>query len=346
VLVAFLTTAYGIFMWMLLAYVCLLLPASSSVEWIYLCSNDQRGQGKVHHGGKNAVDQAILTYADLQIATGVGILVAACSTIRSLSLYHLQVAIYLAWMSSNTHLTAVSLLQAEFRENRNKSIARRLRLGGIVFLGVFLLIALVPTTSYKWLSIITESKGRGHNIGRSHSTTLSPAGIPARCFWDPRYSGKRTADAAWSFIILVLSYVWKALLLFQRSQEGVKVLWRIWALCPLQRSLDRSATLATRDRRSGRPRWFTFRYKRTLCLYLAAWAVFELAQSFAISLWICGGGLMWGSLQIFVPRQRLSAQILEAEKSWTFGQILPVMLLAVPVLSFAQGYASMLTPHD
>ncbi|KAL8776010.1 MAG: hypothetical protein Q9194_003437 [Teloschistes cf. exilis] len=297
-------------------------------------------------GVGNAVDQAILTYADLQIATGVGILVAACSTIRSLSLYHLQVAIYLAWMSSNTHLTAVSLLQVDFRENSNKSIVRRLRLGGMVFLGVFLLVALVPTTSYNWLSIITESKGRGYVIGQSHSTTLSPAGIPARCFWDPRYSGKRTADAAWSFIILVLSYVWKGLLLFQRSQEVAKVLCRQRVLRPLQRSLDRYAALARHDRRTRRSRWFTLRYKGTFCLYLAAWAVFELAQSFVMSLWICGGGLIWGSFQILVPRQRLSAQILEAENSWTFGQILPVMLLAVPVLSFAQGYATQKAEKD
>ena len=68
---------------------------------------------------QNAVDQGILAYADLQIATGVGILTAAFSTMSTLSTYHLQVAIYLAWMSSNTHLTAVSLLQTEFRENQN-----------------------------------------------------------------------------------------------------------------------------------------------------------------------------------------------------------------------------------
>ncbi|KAL9583277.1 MAG: hypothetical protein Q9212_002800 [Teloschistes hypoglaucus] len=228
VLVAFLTIAYGIFLWMLLAYVCRLLPASFLGQVDVFVFKGSARTRTCAPWWQNAVDQAILTYADLQIATGVAILVAACSTIRSLSLYHLQVAIYLAWMSSNTHLTAVSLLQVDFRENRNKSIARRLRLGGMAFLGVFLLIALVPTTSYNWLYIITESKGRGHVIGRSHSTTLSPAGIPARCFWDPRYSGKRTADAAWSFIILVLSYVWKGLLLFQRSQEVVKVLCRHW----------------------------------------------------------------------------------------------------------------------
>lgn len=295
---------------------------------------------------QNAVNQSILAYADLQIATGVAILVAACSTIRSLSVYHLQVAIYLAWMSSNTHLTAISLLQIEYRENRSKSIARRLRLGGMFLLGVLLLVALVPTTAYNWLLIITQSQGTGRAAGGTHKSEQSAAGIPARCFWQPRYTGGRTADAAWSFIILVLSYTWKGLLLFQRSHKAVKDSCRRRVLQPLQRSLDRLATLVKHSRRQGSCRWRVLRYKFVFCLYLGAWAIFELAQSFVVSLWICGGGLVWGSLQILVPRQRLPAQALEAESSWGFSQILPIMLLAVPILSFAQGYTSMFVPNS
>ncbi|KAL8645186.1 MAG: hypothetical protein Q9226_007411 [Calogaya cf. arnoldii] len=65
-----------------------------------------------------------------------------------------------------------------------------------------------------------------------------------------------------------------------------------------------------------------------------------------MSLWICGGGLVWGSFQILVPRQRLPPQALEAESSWNFGQILPIMLLVVPVLSFAQGYTAQKAEKD
>ena len=290
---------------------------------------------------QNAVDQSILAYADLQIATGIGILVAACSTISSLSVYHLQVAIYLAWISSNTHLTALSLLQIDFRENRNKSIARRLRVGGMILLDLFLLVALVPTTAYNWLLIITQSQGTGNAVGRSHSSEPSAAAIPARCFWQSRYTGGRTADSAWPFIILLSSYAWKGLLLFQRSHQAVKDSCRRKVLQPLQRSLDHLLMLAKRTRRHENHRWLVLRYKLVFCLYLGAWAVFELAQSFVVSLWICGGGLVWGSFQILVPRQRLPAQAFAAESSWNFGQILPIMVLGVPIFSFAQGYTSM-----
>ncbi|KAL8765111.1 MAG: hypothetical protein Q9209_007710 [Squamulea sp. 1 TL-2023] len=338
VLIAFLSTAYGIFVWMLAAYVCGLLPEPllGQVD-IFVFKRSMLKRTRLPWW-QNAVDQSILAYADLQIATGVGILVAACSTIRSLSVYHLQVAIYLAWMSSNTHLTAISLLQVEIRENRSKSIARRLRLGGMTFLGVFLLVALVPTTAYNWLLIITQSQGTSNAVGRSRESELLAAGIPARCFWQPRYTGGRTADAAWSFIILVLSYTWKGLLLFQRSHKTVKDSCRRRVLQPLQRSLDHLGTLVRQTRRHENYRWLVLRYKLVFSLYLGAWAIFELAQSFVVSLWICGGGLVWGSFQILVPRQRLPAQALEAESLWNFGQILPIMLLVVPVLSFAQGY--------
>ncbi|KAL8835783.1 MAG: hypothetical protein Q9170_003177 [Blastenia crenularia] len=346
VLIAFLATAYGIFVWMLAAYVCGLLPEPllGQVD-IFVFKRSALKRTRLAWW-QNAVDQSILAYADLQIATGVGILVAACSTIRSLSVYHLQVAIYLAWMSSNTHLTAISLLQIDFRENRSKSIARRLRLGGMIFLGVLLLVALVPTTAYNWLLIITQSQVRGHAVGRSYEGEQSAAGIPARCFWQPRYTGGRTSDAAWSFIILVLSYAWKGLLLFQRSHKAVKDSCRGRVLQPLQRSLDCLATLVRQCRRHEKHRWLVLRYRFVFCLYLGAWAIFESAQSFVVSLWICGGGLVWGSFQILVPRRRLPAQALEAENSWSFGQILPIMLLAVPMLSFAQGYTTQKAQKD
>ncbi|KAL8869716.1 MAG: hypothetical protein Q9174_004062 [Haloplaca sp. 1 TL-2023] len=346
VLVAFLATAYGIFVWMLVAYVRGLLPEpllGQVDKFVFKRSALERTR---RPWWQNAVEQSIVTYADLQIATGVGILVAACSTMRSLSVYHLQVAIYLAWMSSNTHLTAISLLQIEYRENKSKSIARRLRLGGMFILGVFLLVALVPTTSYNWLLIVTQSQNTDDSAGRSRGRDQSAAGIPARCFWQSEYTGGRTADAAWSFIILIFSYVWKGLLLFQRSHQAVKGSSRRRVLQPLRRSLDRLVIRARQIRRHEGRRRHVLRYKAVFCVYLAAWAVFELAQSFVMSLWICGAGLVWGSFQILVPRRRLPSQVLEDENSWGFGQILPILLLGVPILSFAQGYAVQKAEND
>ncbi|KAL6715976.1 hypothetical protein ACLMJK_006938 [Lecanora helva] len=159
ILIAFLATAYGIFIWMFVAYVCRWLSPSLLGHVDEFIFRRPARKWTSPPWWQDAVHQSIIAYADLQIATGVGILVAAFSTISTMSVYHFQVAIYLAWMASNTHLTAISLLQTEFRENRNKSIARRLRLGGMLFLGVMLVVALVPTTSHNWLAILTNRPG-------------------------------------------------------------------------------------------------------------------------------------------------------------------------------------------
>lgn len=286
---------------------------------------------------QDAVNQSIMAYADLQIATGIGILTAAFSTMGTISMYHLQVAIYLAWLSSNTHLTAVSLLQTEFREDRTRSTVRHIRIGAMAVLGFMLLVALVPTTSYNWLAIITRSIGHSIAYGNILQTTISPAGIPARCFWRTEYAGGLTPDAAWSFLIIILSYVWKGLLLFRPSQQFLKFSCRNKLQEPLRIRLDWMKSVLEQKREKNHP-WPIVRYKLTLGLYVAVWAVFELGESFMASLWICGGGLLWGTLQILIPRQTLPFNTYSTESSWTFGQILPVLLLAVPVLSFIEGY--------
>ena len=288
---------------------------------------------------QNAVKQSILAYADMQLATGVGILIAAFSTISELSVYHYQVAIYLAWMSSNTHLTAVSLLQVEFRENRTRSLARRLRLGGMAFLGVMLLVALVPTASYNWVALITRNQQHGHAYTIFHKSVISSAGIPARCFWQRQYFGNLTPDATWSFIILIFSYLWKGMLLFESSHRFLKRTCQERMRGSLRNSLDR-ISLELRNNPLEPRLWLTLKYKAALCLYVAVWALFELAQSFVVSLWICGGGLVWGSLQILVPRHFLPPETLLTESTWTFGQVLPITLLATPILAFAEGYMS------
>ena len=288
---------------------------------------------------RNAVNQSILAYADVQMATGIGILIAAFSTISDLSVYHYQVAIYLAWMSSNTHLTAVSLLQVEFRENKTRSIARRLRLGGMGFLGVMLLVALVPTASYNWVAIITRNQQHGHAYTIFHKSAISSAGVPARCFWQREYFGNLTPDATWSFIILIFSYLWKGILLFESSHRFLKRICQERMRRSLRNSLDRISS-QLRNNPSEPRLWLTLRYKAALCLYVAVWALFELTQSFVVSLWICGGGLVWGSLQILVPRHFLPSATLLTERTWTFGQVLPITLLAIPILTFAEVYMS------
>lgn len=234
---------------MLIAYVCRWLPSPLLGQVDEFNFKRPARERSSPPWWQTAVDQCILAYADLQIATGIGILTAAFSTICT-----------------------------------------------------------------------------------------------ARCLWQRQYSGCLIPDAPWSFIILIFSYLWRGLLLFRPSHRFLKL--SCWGNMqgPLQRLLDRIAATLAQDGRKPR-RWLILQYKLTLCLYLAVWALFELAQSFVMSLWICGVGLVWGSFKILEPCRTIPSQTLNTEDSWTFGQVLPVLLLLVPILSFFEGYSSKSVPN-
>lgn len=284
---------------------------------------------------QKAADQMILTFADQQIVTGIAMLAAGYIKIQTLTVYHQEVIIYLAWMSSNTHLSALSLLQVEFRSG-SKMKLRSLRLIGISMLGIMLLVALVPTAGANWVTLL---------YGGIDSTCYVSfaAGVPAICLWEPSYSGGISPDAIWSFIILALSYVWKIASLFESGNKLAKFRFRQKVQGRIEALLDRIVIRIRRHRKA--PLWLSLCYKAVLCVYLMAWASFELANSSVVSLWICGGGIVWGSIQVLYIRQYIPTEVVETENSWSFGQLLPIFLLALPISVFAECYWSKSIPQ-
>jgi hypothetical protein len=96
-----------------------------------------------------AVRQAILSLSDQQIVTGSAILAAGFQGLRlgGIDSYHFQTVIYLAWMSSSVHLSALSILTPILKD---RPVLRVWRLVGMLVLLVLLVIALIPTVSNDW----------------------------------------------------------------------------------------------------------------------------------------------------------------------------------------------------
>lgn len=119
-----------------------------------------------------ALRQAILALSDQQIVTGIAILGAGFRGLRlgGIDSYHYQTVIYLAWMSSSVHLSALSILAPILRE---RPALRIWRLVGMLILLVMLVIALIPTAGNDW-GLITWA-------GMAHAN--SGWGVPAICFW-------------------------------------------------------------------------------------------------------------------------------------------------------------------
>lgn len=147
-----------------------------------------------------ALRKSVLIYGDQQIVTGIAIMAAGFEGIRDgeISVYHYQIVLYLAWMASSVHLSALTNLGTSLTRNKGLMIWR---LVGMLVLLVLLLVALVPTTSNLWA---------GSGLNQAWSTEDKRGwGIPAKCFWEFRFEASINPDAPLGYILLIGSYVWK-----------------------------------------------------------------------------------------------------------------------------------------
>lgn len=139
---------------------------------------------------KKPLGKAVLIFSDQQIVTGIALLASGYSQLPSgLDAYHWQIVVYLAWFSSFTHLTTLTVLRNYFQDHPAT------RLWRIIFMVVtvsLLGIALLPTGNQWWLSKIFDTSG-----------------VPALCFFqgrnfDKQIFGLSPSTQAPSMIISIL----------------------------------------------------------------------------------------------------------------------------------------------
>ena len=94
-LVAFLVTAYGAFLWMLIAYLLRWLPLELLGQADVFAFKRPASKKPIPSWWQSAINQMILNFADQQIVTGIAILSASFIKMQTLTVYHLQVVIYL-----------------------------------------------------------------------------------------------------------------------------------------------------------------------------------------------------------------------------------------------------------
>lgn len=268
--------------------------------------------------------------SDQQILTGVSILTAGYAKRCSINVYHWQVVVYLAWMSSGTHLITLWVLRDYLRE---KSILRLSRVAGMFILFLMLFIAIAPTGSQNYYNIISGN--------HDDDFPGNCAGVSSACFWNQKYWNGWRWDAGLSYALLISSYIARAATLFESSEAFFRRNIRDRLLGKLEEALDRKVK-NIRDRVAHRRR---ASWAQKLCYhtYLATYAVtltsLELYSSFLTPLLWVLLNLIWGSLQLLFPRMKLAHQDLIAEENtFGFGQIIPLMLLALPLVAAFEAY--------
>lgn len=318
VIMAFVTSAYITFTVITAAYI------GGYVDGPLLNEIDRKifhirpyHQGYDSSRAYKCIRHVVVVLSDQQIVTGIAIMAAGFRGLQSkdISVYHFQIVLYLAWMSSSVHLSAVTLLGSFLRERRGILIWRFF---GMIVLMVMLIVGLVPTISNDW--------GIFHWTGMLDDRT--GWAIPAHCFWGELWGDGVGPDAPLGFVILALSYLCKMGALFDTTSSGYRRLFRN----PLEKSILNGikypAMRYARDRNSWA--WLCI-YRLVLGLGLPSLATIEVASSFAASLWLSLTSLIYGTMQIFVPREQMLPMTGSSESSWGFGQLVPLILLVQPV---------------
>ena len=269
------------------------------------------------------MEESLRAFSDQQIITGIAILGAGFLETKSISVYHYQLVVYLAWMSSNVHLATLTLLRNYLRA---KKFLLAWRVTGMLILFVMLCIALVPTSSDSFNSAIWYTSGAaGYPETLYDVYGLGYEGSPLVCFWQGDYVGEVNPSAILSYILLGSSYIWKVAMLFDKAYNPL-----LSIRYKSQRLLERGLRKTSFERK-----WPL--YYPLLAVYIVFIAMLDWLESFAASICILTFGLVWGTLNILVPRRNLQAvYYLWGENTWTFGQTMPLLLLALPILSFVE----------
>jgi hypothetical protein len=152
--------------------------------------------------------------SDQQMVTGIAVLAGGYSQLRcGLSSYHWQTVIFLAWFSSFTHLTTLTVLRGYLQEN---SAVRIWRIVFMLIIAILLGIALLPTGSGYWFDVLNDNMNIMGDL---------VAGLPVVCFFDElgtrryRAAVDQTFSMAVSLAILTFGYTVRFMRLFSPSSR-------------------------------------------------------------------------------------------------------------------------------
>ena len=309
ILLAFLITACAVVLLAILAYTGGFLPKHHlrRVDNQIFRANSRNESSR----WRRVIEKVMMSLSDQQLVTGLAILLAGYYEMMNsnLSLYHWHMIVWLALLSSSVHIASLTLLRDVLNTN---PVLRNLRVTAMLILLVLLSTATWPT------------QGR-----------LKSLYLPAKCCWTQSRSLGLEAtwfgvfDPSWAITLatLLFAYAWKLSQLFQQSRSWV----RKWFVAKPQAAIER---LMRRAILSGRPRWLTWpAYKLLTIAYLTLVAYAEFAESFAASIVFLLLALPYGITSIVVTRNNVSSDVISGENSLTFGQLVPLLLLILPIMA-------------
>ncbi|KAK1533784.1 hypothetical protein CPAR01_10492 [Colletotrichum paranaense] len=341
---------------------------------------------------RHCFDMCIIAICDVQMITGMSILIGGFICLdEHLSALHWQIITYLAWFSSVTHLSGLTVLRRYFQ---TRPLERSLRITLMLTLLFILIVAMIPSGFFNWKSPRADST--------DPQPTAALAKSPAACFFnlacgeqlyresfrrnctefcykfsneseqqsnclrdfpsyldgfDCRRLGKSSAlqEMVISTVLLVFGFASRAVKLSGRASSTI---YRRFTLPVSNYALDCFTKLdnlvPNHERQASRRQyldqiisdaWRHLVVRPVLATLLVVSANFELFNSMLGELSWLLAILLWGTSKVLTAYndEQWYTREEEGEKPstrWEFGQLLPVLLLAAPLVALLGTFTS------
>jgi hypothetical protein len=176
----------------------------------------------VHQRWSEINQKMILLFSDHLIATGIAVLVAGIAIHPTLSVYHFQLVTWQAWLASNSHQVALTVLQHYLRSHKIVLYVRIIRMT-VVF--IFLFVAIIyagPAAS-------------------GNCSALQYFDTKVDDTWTSECLGSLSSDVVISLSLLTVSYFARLLTVFERSAQWSQTWFRQKPGSWLRKLYDHSA---------------------------------------------------------------------------------------------------------
>ena len=285
------------------------------------------------------LERFVLALSDQQLVTGLAVLIAGYTNRCSRSLYHFNIIAALGWFSSTTHLSTLAVLRAYLIDHRR---VRDWRVTAM--LGVFGLLVVSQTgtftTQENSLSVQCVFESFGPN-GLDFLSIIQLVFVIV--FLGVSYVNRirrlYTSDPDWSLQDWVVEVLARPLV----RRNDVRNLERIVVTSP---TLSKAEKGATYRRLQQRRRWWKFcrdwvKKHSALSRRVAEIRYLnqEMQSSFLGEILTLLFGVSYGISQVIINRSDIPTAGLSGDQNaMSFGQLVPLLLIALPVLAAGEVY--------
>ena len=240
-------------------------------------------RGRASDKWSEALQNAVLTFSDLQIVTGISLAVSGYSQVDcQLTVYDADLIVDLVWFSCITHLATVSSLRRYFRERPALRLWRMICMGITVGMLSYALVF----TAYELVFADVES---------AHWFYPTFLAYPAWCVLHPHeldnavkaysqavYVSYNSPYIALVMAFLVVSYTTRTVRLFPQASDKIRTVFRTKPSLALKNELARMRHRVRCANRTSVRHFRGLLYKSILSIYCLFEFTFEVYLS---SLW-------------------------------------------------------------